>query len=124
MTLPHMVTTHQTEKKVGAFDRADAEREELTFNAEREAQMSQSEKFVRLAAECGLMAQVTHTPESKIVWIRMAERWLRCAELYDREASPPRRDNLAKRHWTPAHSLLIREFTSRILEDLRMGGAR
>jgi hypothetical protein len=32
------------------------------------------------------MAKSTHSRESKSVWMLMAERWLRCAELYDREA--------------------------------------
>jgi hypothetical protein len=49
--------------------------------------MNPSEKCVMLAAECERMAELTCTPESKCVWIRMAERWLQCARLYDREAS-------------------------------------
>ena len=49
--------------------------------------MNPSEKCVMLAAECERMAELTHTPESKCVWIRMAERWLQCAQLHDREAS-------------------------------------
>jgi len=60
--------------------------------------MSPSEKFVRLADECRVMAEITHTPESKTVWIRMAERWLRCAELHDRQTAAARDHNSAKRH--------------------------
>jgi hypothetical protein len=66
--------------------------------------MNASEKFVRFAAECERMAKFTHTAENKAAWIRMAERWLRCAELYDRETSAAHHANLAKRHRTPAHS--------------------
>lgn len=65
--------------------------------------MSPSEKFVRLADECRVMAEITHTPESKTVWIRMAERWLRCAELHDRDASAAHRDDFDEPHRTPAY---------------------
>jgi hypothetical protein len=47
--------------------------------------MNPSEKFAKYAGECERMARFTHLPENKAVWIRMAERWLRCAELYDRQ---------------------------------------
>jgi len=66
--------------------------------------MAASENFARFAAECELMAKFTHIPENKTVWIRMAERWLRCAELNDRETSAAHHANLAKRHRTLAHS--------------------
>jgi hypothetical protein len=65
--------------------------------------MNPSEKFLRFAAECELMAKFTHSPENKTVWNRMAERWLRCAQLYDRECSAVRSAVSAKRHRTPAH---------------------
>jgi hypothetical protein len=64
--------------------------------------MNPSEKFVKFAAECELMAKSTQTRESKSVWMLMAERWLRCAELYDREASAARDAHLAKRRRAPA----------------------
>ena len=64
--------------------------------------MNPSEKFVRFAAECELMAKSTHIRESKSVWMLMAERWLRCAALYDREASAARDADLAKRRRAPA----------------------
>jgi hypothetical protein len=64
--------------------------------------MNPSEKFVTLAAECKLMAKFTHTSEDKAVWRRMAERWIRCADLYDQETSAARYFHLAKRHRTPA----------------------
>jgi hypothetical protein len=66
--------------------------------------MNPSEKFLRFAAECELMAKFTHSPENKTVWTRMAERWLRCAQLYDRESSAAHSSGSAKRHRAPAHS--------------------
>jgi hypothetical protein len=66
--------------------------------------MNPSEDFVRRAAECELMAKFTHLSENRAVWIRMAQRWLRCAELNDRQTLAAHDANLAKRHRTPAHS--------------------
>jgi hypothetical protein len=67
--------------------------------------MNPSEKFVTFAAECKLMAKFTQTQEDKAVWRRMAERWIRCAELSDREISAAHLAYLAKRHRTPARGL-------------------
>ena len=66
--------------------------------------MTPSEKFVKFAAECELMAKLTRSPENRIVWTRMAERWLRCAELYDRESSAVHSSSMAKRHRASSHS--------------------
>jgi hypothetical protein len=68
------------------------------------SETSPSEKFVRFAAECERMAKFTHTPENKAIWFRMAERWLRCAELHDRQTLAAHRDNSTKRHRTSTHS--------------------
>jgi len=65
--------------------------------------MDTSEKFQRFAAECELMAKFTRSPENKTVWIRMAERWLRCAKLYDRKTAIAHAGASARRHRTPAH---------------------
>ena len=65
--------------------------------------MNPAEEFVMFAAECESMAKFTHTPENKALWKRMAERWLRCAELYDRQNSAAQQGNSAKRHPTSAH---------------------
>jgi hypothetical protein len=43
--------------------------------------MSPSEHFTQHEAECKFMAQLVRDPESKAIWIAMAERWHRCAEL-------------------------------------------
>ena len=64
--------------------------------------MNPSEKFLNCAVECQLVAKWAHTPEDKAVWIQMAERWLRCAELYDHESSAAHYAHLAKRHRAPA----------------------
>jgi hypothetical protein len=66
--------------------------------------MNLAERFVRFAAECERMAKFTHTPENKTEWTRMAERWLRFAELYDRQGPAAHRVSLTRRHRTSAHS--------------------
>jgi hypothetical protein len=66
--------------------------------------MNPSEKFLRFAAECELMAKFTHSRENKTMWTAMAERWLRCAQLYDRESSAVRSAGSAKRRRAPVHS--------------------
>jgi hypothetical protein len=40
-----------------------------------------SELFMRHAAECKQMASTSRDAETRKVWSRMAERWIRCAEL-------------------------------------------
>jgi hypothetical protein len=59
--------------------------------------MNMSEDFERRASECELMAKLTRTRENRAVWIRLAERWLRCARLIDRQTSAVHDANLAKR---------------------------
>jgi hypothetical protein len=66
--------------------------------------MDPSEKFLRFAAECELMAKFTHSPENRTVWTRMAERWVRCARLYDRESAATHSPTPARRHRTSARS--------------------
>jgi hypothetical protein len=64
--------------------------------------MDPSEKFVKFAVECERMAKFTHTPEDISLWKQMAQRWIRCAELYDGETSAAHYAHLAKRRRTPA----------------------
>jgi hypothetical protein len=64
--------------------------------------MNPSEKFVRFAAECEAMARSMQARKSKSVWMQMAERWLRCAALYEREALAARDAHLVKRRRAPA----------------------
>jgi hypothetical protein len=48
--------------------------------------MTPSEQSLRFAAECESMAKFTHDRENKPVWHRLAERWIRCAELAERQS--------------------------------------
>src|SRR5215470_13873805 len=51
---------------------------------ERKVQpMHTSDRFLRFAAECQVMAKLTRSAENKVVWRGVAERWIRCAELVD-----------------------------------------
>lgn len=50
--------------------------------------MNPSEEFLRHAADCQQMAKFTRDPASKATWSRMAERWLRCAEVFQRQCPP------------------------------------
>jgi hypothetical protein len=47
--------------------------------------MDTSERFLRFAAECELMAKVTRDRENKTVWRSIAQRWIRCAELVEKQ---------------------------------------
>jgi hypothetical protein len=48
--------------------------------------MHPREEFLRHAAECELTAKFARKPEDKATWKQMAERWLRCAELFTKES--------------------------------------
>jgi hypothetical protein len=66
--------------------------------------MNPSEKFAKFAQECESMAKFTRTAENTAVWKRMAERWRRCAEVYDRQSATSHQVHVAKRHRTTPHS--------------------
>jgi hypothetical protein len=60
--------------------------------------MNPTEEFKRHAAECELMAKFTRDPQSRATWSHMAERWVRCAELFESQSAaaqhaPPRRQH-------------------------------
>jgi hypothetical protein len=59
--------------------------------------MDPSERFLRFAAECELMAKFTRSRENKTVWTRMAERWVRCARLYDGRSAAAYSSSSARR---------------------------
>lgn len=46
--------------------------------------------FERFAAECEAMANGTRNPKDKEVWMRLAQRWLRCAVLMEQEEADVR----------------------------------
>jgi hypothetical protein len=66
--------------------------------------MDTSEKFSLFASECEGMAKLTKTPENKVIWSRLAQRWRRCAELIDRQDAEARQRHAGKRHRQVAHT--------------------
>ena len=58
--------------------------------------MSPVEALVRHAAECKRMAERVSDAPSRFVWIGMAERWLRCAEIYESERTSAESNRKAK----------------------------
>jgi hypothetical protein len=60
--------------------------------------MHTSDRFLRFAAECEVMAKFTRSPENRAIWNGMAKRWIRCAELVDLHEDVRRDARLAKRH--------------------------
>jgi len=59
--------------------------------------MSPPEEFLKHAAECELMAKFSRKREDKESWRRMAERWLRCADLFTKQSLAARDMASAKR---------------------------
>jgi hypothetical protein len=39
------------------------------------------EDCLKQAAECRYMAKFSRDSENKLIWLRMADRWIKCAEL-------------------------------------------
>jgi hypothetical protein len=66
--------------------------------------MVPSEEFIRHAAECKSMAEFSRDPENKKVWRRMAERWIRCAELAQKQDPPPQSRRKRKSYRRPAQA--------------------
>jgi hypothetical protein len=67
--------------------------------------MNTYDRFLRFAAECEIMAKFTHSRENKVIWNRLAQRWLRCAELMAQHDTLGHRGTAARRQRTPVHSL-------------------
>ena len=61
--------------------------------------MSATERFLKFAAECEVMAKFSPSPENKVTWHRLAERWVRCAELNERQDLLAHAAAPKKRHW-------------------------
>ena len=64
--------------------------------------MDVSREFLRFAAECEVMAKMARDKENKLVWRRLADRWLRCSHLIDDQLSTANYDSLKKRDGKPA----------------------
>ena len=47
--------------------------------------MNMPQLFLARAAECEAVAKTAREPDTKELWIRMAQRWHRCAEVEKRE---------------------------------------
>ncbi len=54
--------------------------------------MNTADRFLRFAAECEVMAKISRSSENRSVWNRLAQRWQRCAELFDNLYSDDRID--------------------------------
>jgi hypothetical protein len=91
-------TTRPSQK----HDRATVQRERIE-PTQKGYPMNTTEKFYRFAAECEFMAKLTHNPKNKTIWTHMAERWVRCAELFDRQSSVAEHDGSMKRHRKTTH---------------------
>jgi hypothetical protein len=61
--------------------------DETNLTIRRTGSMNPSEEFLRHAADCQRMAKFSRDPASRATWNRMAERWLRCAETFNRESA-------------------------------------
>jgi hypothetical protein len=67
--------------------------------------MHATERFMKFAAECEVMAKFTRSPESRAVWNGLAQRWIRCARLADQTQITTRHGGPAKRQHTSARDL-------------------
>ena len=67
--------------------------------------MNTSDRFLRFAAECEVMAKFSRPPENRTVWSGLAQRWPRCAELVDQQDSDERSRRSLKRHLKAVHTV-------------------
>jgi hypothetical protein len=47
--------------------------------------MESPQEFRNYATSCQSMARISNDPDSKAVWVRMAERWILCAKLAEEQ---------------------------------------
>jgi len=66
--------------------------------------MNTSDRFLRFAAECEVMAKLSPSSENRAVWGTLAQRWIRCAELIDHQDSNDRGRRSLKRHLKAVYS--------------------
>ena len=67
--------------------------------------MHATDRFLKFAAECEVMAKFTRSPESRAVWNGLAQRWIRCAQLTDQVHTTTHHGRAAKRQPTSGHDL-------------------
>jgi hypothetical protein len=67
--------------------------------------MNLSERLVRFSGECEVMAKFSHTPENRAVGRGLSQRWIRCAELMDRQDSTDYSRRSLKRHLEAVHTV-------------------
>jgi hypothetical protein len=60
--------------------------------------MIPAEEFRRFASECLARAKSSRSRDSKATWDHMAERWARCAEISERQATAAQLGRAARRH--------------------------
>jgi hypothetical protein len=60
--------------------------------------MIPAEEFRKFANECMARAKSSQSRDSKATWDRMAERWVRCAEISERQAMAAKLGRMARRH--------------------------
>ena len=60
--------------------------------------MIPAEEFRKFANECLARAKSSRSRDSKATWDHMAERWVRCAEISERQARAANLGRLARRH--------------------------
>ena len=68
--------------------------------------MDASDRFLRFAAECEVMAKSTSSPADKVVWRRIAEQWVRCAQWMEQRNSLAESAASMKRYRKPERNWL------------------
>ena len=67
--------------------------------------MNTSDRFLKFAAECQVMAKFSPSSENRAVWRGLAQRWIRCAELMDHQDSEEVSRRSLERHLKAVHSV-------------------
>ncbi len=65
--------------------------------------MHTSDRFLKFAAECQVMAKFSPSSENRAVWRGLAQRWIRCAELMDHQDLENHSRRSLKRHLKAVH---------------------
>ena len=58
---------------------------------------SHYQQFLRFAADCESMAKLTRDRRNDPDWVRLAERWVRCAEWAERQTVAAEQAQLRRR---------------------------